>query len=102
MLELAFQLVAFGVVLAVVAVILQAALVPRFHFVIQINGDELKVAKGKVAAEFLDNAREVCRDFKITSGWIGGVRRGKSITLRFSGNIPPQCRQRLRNVWFCP
>jgi Protein of unknown function (DUF3634) len=102
MFEIAVQLVVFGVVIAIVVAILQAALVPRYQFVIQINGDQISVTKGKVQADFLDDAREVCGEFRITSGWIGGVRRGKSVALRFSGNIPPACQQRLRNVWFCP
>jgi hypothetical protein len=102
MFEIAVQFVVFGVVIAIVAAILQAALMPRYQFVIQINGDQLRVTKGKVAADFLDNVREVCRESEITSGWIGGVKRGKAIALRFSGNIPPACQQRLRNIWFCP
>ena len=100
MVEFAIQLVVFGVVLAVVAFILKGALSPRFHFVIQIHGDQLVVAKGKVPGDFLKEAREVCRQFDVTSGWVGGVRRGKSIALRFSTNFPPPCQQRLRNIWF--
>ncbi len=102
MLEIAVQLVVFGVVIAIVAAILQAALAPRYQFVIQINGDRVTVTKGKVQADFLDDVREVCRESNIASGWIGGVRRGKAIALRFSGNIPPACQQRMRNVWYCP
>ena len=67
-----------------------------------INGDRLIVTKGKVHAVFLDEAREICRDFQITSGWIGGVKRGKATALRFSNSIPRPCQQRLRNAWFCP
>ena len=33
------------------------------------------------------------------SGWIGGVRQGKAIALRFSSSIPQACQQRLRNAW---
>ncbi len=102
MFEIALQLVVFGVIVVIVAAILQAALMPRYQFMIVIAGDELRVTKGKVAADFLDNIRATFREFGLTSGWIGGVRRGKSIALRFSANIPPQCQQRLRNMWFCP
>lgn len=102
MFEIALQLVFFGVVLVVVAAILQAALMPRYQFLVQINGGQLRVTKGKVAAEFLDNVREVCGEYQITSGWIGGVQRGKAIALKFSSNIPPPCQQRLRNLWYCP
>ena len=100
MFEIAMQLVVFGIVLAIAAVIVQAALMPRYQFVVQIDGDKLTIKKGKVRADFVDEARAVCQEFGITSGWIGGVKRGKSIALRFSGNIPPPCQQRLRNLWF--
>ena len=102
MFEIAVQIVIFGVVLAIVAVILQAAFRPNFQFVIQINGDMLTIVKGKVRADFVDEAREVCREFGVTSGWIGGVKRGKSVALKFSRNFPPSCQQRLRNLWFTP
>lgn len=100
MFEIAVQLVVFGVIIAIVAVILQAALVPRFHFLVQINGEQFTITKGKVRADFLDEAREVCKEFGVTSGWIGGVKRGKQVALKFSRNIPANCQQRLRNIWF--
>jgi len=102
MLEIAVQLVVVAAILAVVLVVLQNALTPRFQFMIQISGGELRVTKGKVPAEFLDNVREVCRESGITSGWVGGVKRGKATALKFSRQIPPHCQQRLRNIWFCP
>jgi hypothetical protein len=102
MLEIAVQLVIAAAVLAVVFSLLQSALAPRFHFLVQISAGELRVTKGKVSAEFLDNVREVCRDFGVTSGWIGGVKRGKAIALKFSRHFPPPSQQRLRNIWFCP
>jgi Protein of unknown function (DUF3634) len=100
MLEIALQLVICAAVFAVIFFLLQAALVPRYVFVVQINGPSLNVTKGKVRGDFLDDLREVLREFGVTSGWIGGVKRGKSIALRFSGNIPQPCQQRLRNLWF--
>jgi uncharacterized protein DUF3634 len=100
MFEIAVQLVLLGVVMAIVGVILQAALMPRFQFLVQIDGDNFKVTKGKVRAEFLDEARAVCREHGVTSGWIGGVKRGKSVALKFSRGFPPNCAQRLRNIWF--
>jgi hypothetical protein len=102
MLEIAVQLVVVAAVLAVIFVLLQTALAPRFQFMIQINGGELRVTKGKVPADFLDHVREVCREFDINAGWVGGVKRGKGIALKFSRDVPPPCQQRLRNVWFCP
>ena len=100
MVEIALQLVVSAVGLAVIFFLLQAALVPRYVFVVQINGAELNVTKGKVRGDFLDDVREVLAEFGVTSGWIGGVKRGKQIALRFSGNIPQPCQQRLRNLWF--
>ena len=100
MLEIALQLVFGGIVIAVVAFVLQAAFMPRYQFIVQVHGAQLVVTKGKVRAEFVDEARLVCQEFGVTSGWIGGVRRGKSIALKFSSNIPRNCQQRLRNIWF--
>jgi hypothetical protein len=102
MLEIATQFVVVATILAVVFALLRAGLTPPFQFVIQISGGELRVAKGKVPAEFLDNMREVCREYGIHAGWVGGVKRGKAIALKFSRHFPPPCRQRLRNIWFCP
>jgi hypothetical protein len=69
---------------------------------IKIHDGEPKVVHGKVSAEFLDRIREVCRDLQIGTGWIGGVKRGASMALRFSRSFPPSSRQRLRNAWFSP
>jgi hypothetical protein len=91
-------------ILALAGVIIYAILVttfaPRYHFVITIKHGEPRVTKGKVQADFLDQVREVCHEHRITSGWVGGVKRGKSIALRFSRKIPRGCQQRLRNIWF--
>lgn len=102
MLEIAIQLVVIAAVLAVVFALLRSALTPRFQFMIQINAGQARVTKGKVPAEFLDHARDVCLEFGVSAGWIGGVKRGKAIALKFSRHFPPACQQRLRNVWFCP
>jgi hypothetical protein len=100
MLEIGLQLIAVAVVVGVVGVILQVALMPRYVFLVQINGGQLAITKGKVHADFLDDIREVVAEYGLTSGWIGGVKRGKNVALRFSRNIPPACQQRLRNLWF--
>ena len=100
MLDTLTQLVIVALAGAIIFAILVAAFAPRYHFVITIKHGEPRVTKGKVQADFLDQVREVCQDQRITSGWIGGVKRGKSIALRFSRNIPRGCQQRLRNIWF--
>ena len=100
MLELAVQLVVLALAVGVVAFIVHHALAPRYQFMVHIHGDAVTLVKGKVAADYLAQVREVCREQAVTTGWIGGVKRGKSIALRFSSNIPPNCQQRLRNIWF--
>ena|ERR1043166_5381807 len=99
MLDKVSQLVALAVAVAVIAAILYAAFGQRFHFVITITQGEPRVTKGKVHGDFLDTIREMCQEYGIASGWIGGVMRGKTISLRFSRSIPGACQQRLRNVW---
>jgi hypothetical protein len=100
MLDLVLQLVVVAVALVVVLAILQVALAQRYHFMIMIDRGKPRVSNGKVHAAFLDNIRAVCEEHGIISGWIGGVRQGKAIALRFSRNIPYGCQQRLRNIWF--
>lgn len=102
MVELVTQMVLFAAAVTVVAFIMYTALTPRYQFIITIQAGEVRVTKGKVPAEFLDNLREACREFNIISGWIGCVARGKSIALRFSRGFPPSFQQRVRNMWFCP
>jgi hypothetical protein len=99
MLDYAFQLVAVAVVLGVIFVITQAAIAQRYRFVIKIVSGELRVTKGKVRADFLDDIREICRENGVRFGWIAGVMEGKRVALRFSGSFSPSCQQRLRNAW---
>src|SRR4051812_49038329 len=98
--EILLQVVFLVVAFAVVFVLLHAAFGPRYLFMAKIERGEPHVTKGKVHADFLAEIRTVCREHGIASGWIGGVKRGKTIALRFSASIPPGCQQRLRNIWF--
>jgi hypothetical protein len=100
MLEFILQLVAVAVALVVVAGILHAAFGQRYRFVVSVDHGEPRVTKGKVHADFVASIREICREYGIRSGWIGGVTQGKAIALRFSRSIPYAGQQRLRNVWF--
>ena len=100
MVELALQMLAVAVALAVAFALLHAAFKQRFQFMITLDGGQPRVTKGKVHADLLANIRAVCGEYKIAAGWIGGVRQGKQVALRFSRNIPPACQQRLRNIWF--
>jgi hypothetical protein len=75
------------------------ALQPRYVFIIHLRAGRPSVTRGKVTAQFLDLVRDACADGGVSSGWVGGVRRGKRIRLAFSWGFPPGCRQRLRNLW---
>jgi len=100
MLDLVLQLVVLAVALVVVLGILHVALARRYHFMVMLDRGKPRLTEGTVHAAFLDDIRAVCEQYGIASGWIGGVRQGKSIALRFSSNIPHGCQQRLRNIWF--
>jgi Protein of unknown function (DUF3634) len=100
MTEIVTQLVILAAAVGVVFVIAQAAFAARFQFMVKIKRGEPRVVKGKVTIEFLDEIRATCREYGVAAGWIGGMRRGKTIALRFSNNFPPDCQQRLRNTWF--
>src|ERR1700722_17152560 len=100
MLETLLQLVIVAVALTVMLGIGHVAGSSQYVFMVVIRRGEVCVTKGRVPGEFLDHVREVCREQHITSGWIGGVRRGKNTALKFSSQIPRPCQQRLRNYWF--
>jgi hypothetical protein len=88
--------------LLVVALITGAlwwAIQPRYTFVIRIKGGVPHVARGKVTAAFLQQLGQVCAELEVSQGWVGGVQRGRRLSLVFSRSIPPPCQQRLRNVW---
>src|SRR4051794_24165884 len=91
--------VQYLVVLAVVIVGAWLILKPRYQFVIRVARGEPRVTRGRVTASFVQDVAEVCREFGIASGWVGGVARGKRVSLVFSWGMPPACRQRLRNLW---
>ena len=72
---------------------------PRYVFEIRIHRGQPSVRKGKVTRAFLDRVAAVCQEAGVVRGWIGGVRQGRRIALRFSLQFPPGPRQRLRNEW---
>jgi hypothetical protein len=71
----------------------------RFVFWVRIRNGVPSVGRGKVAAPFLRDLVDVCGEYPIERGWVGGVRRGRGIQLAFSRSIPERCRQQLRNLW---
>jgi hypothetical protein len=86
-------------VVAVVVGGLWKALSPPPVFKIRVAKGSLRVTRGKVTADFQQQAREIFDQWRISRGWFGAVRRGKRLTLVFSHSVPPGCRQQLRNVW---
>ncbi|MHB1558539.1 MAG: DUF3634 family protein [Isosphaeraceae bacterium] len=72
---------------------------PRAAFVIRIEDGRPRAARGKVARGFLRDVGDACERHEVRRGTIAGIAQGRQIHLRFSGPIPPGCRQQLRNVW---
>jgi hypothetical protein len=72
---------------------------PRYVFEIRVADGQPSVRRGKVTATFLGRVAAVCRESGVVQGWIGGVRHGRRVALRFSRDFPPGPRQRLRNEW---
>jgi hypothetical protein len=72
---------------------------PRYVFVVRIMQGRPSLRKGKLTRAFLGRLAEVCRENGVVSGWIGGVRQGRRISLRFSRQFSPGLQQRLRNEW---
>jgi hypothetical protein len=93
--DLFTRLVILGLMVAVAWIALQR----RYAFVVRLQAGVPRLARGKVTAAFLHEIGRVCREAGVSDGWVGGVRRGRRVALRFSRHIPPPCRQRLRNLW---
>ncbi|HET6325326.1 MAG TPA: DUF3634 family protein [Planctomycetaceae bacterium] len=72
---------------------------PKPVFKIRVAKGSVRVTRGKVTADFQQQAREIFDQWRISRGWFAGVRRGKRLTLVFSHTVPPGCRQQLRNLW---
>lgn len=87
------------VVIVAIVWVISISLRPQYVFEIRIVNGTPEVRRGKVVSTFLDHIRSVCAEGGMSSGWIGGVRVGKRITLRFSRQFAPGPRQRLRNYW---
>ncbi|HEV3303130.1 MAG TPA: DUF3634 family protein [Planctomycetaceae bacterium] len=75
------------------------ALSPKPVFKIRVAKGSVRVTKGKVTADFQQQAADILQQWKISRGWIGAVKRGRRLTLVFSHSVPPGCRQQLRNLW---
>lgn len=79
--------------------VIWSLLQPRYVFEICVEGGRPSIRRGKVTKAFLHRAALVCQECGVARGWIGGVRRGRCVALRFSRHFPSGPQQRLRNEW---
>ncbi|MCZ6691570.1 MAG: DUF3634 family protein [Planctomycetota bacterium] len=68
-------------------------------FTITLEEGVARSTQGKVTGRAVSGFTDVAKQQGIAKGRIYGVRRGKTVLLRFSSNIPSSARQRFRNVW---
>jgi hypothetical protein len=95
MAEWTFKLIGVGLV----GWFLWALVQPRYVMLIKIREGKPRIVKGKMTAAFAERITDVCQEFGIAHGWIGGIAQGKLIVLQFSRSFAPLPRQRLRNEW---
>ena len=88
-----------ALLLGAVALAIWSVIRSRYEFEICIDAGQPRIRKGKVAPAFLDSVVTICQDSGVAQAWIGGVRHGHRISLRFSRHISPGTQQRLRNAW---
>ena len=96
--ELAFQIGLIVVLLVAFGLAMQ----PRYVFVVRVRDGVARLGSGKVQAGFVVQVEEACRRHGVRDGWVGGVRDGRRVALRFSRTIPSACQQQLRNEWTLP
>jgi hypothetical protein len=95
-------MVEWGVKILVIAFVtwmIWSVLQPRYVFEIRVVGGQPSIRAGKVTTAFLGRVAAVCQESGVIQGWIGGVRHGRRVALRFSRHFPPGSQQRLRNEW---
>jgi hypothetical protein len=72
---------------------------PRPLFEIELLDGTLQVKVGKVTPAFLQTIEEITEKNQLSEATIGGYASGTRIRLKFSSNVPDECRQQLRNWW---
>jgi hypothetical protein len=87
------------IVLALVGAGFWYSLRPKYVFTLRIANGGVESTVGTVTRSFIRDVEEVCRREGISAGAIHGLLRGRAIVLAFSGPIPGECRQQLRNLW---
>jgi hypothetical protein len=78
---------------------LYAASRPRPLFAVRIEEGKPLAVRGTITRGFLQDVADTCARHDVRRGEVSGVADGRRIHLRFSGPIPPACRQQLRNLW---
>ena len=94
-----YQVFAYLALAGLAGVMIWAVWRGRAEFVIRIRDGRPQTVQGTVGSGFLRDLEEICQREGISAGRIRGVRRGRSVTLEFSRQIPAGCRQPIRNVW---
>ncbi len=84
---------------AVVIVGLLYAIRPRRVFSVVIDQGAARITGGAVPREFVREVHTACTQAGVARAKVDGVRWGKHVVLSFSRSIPPDCRQRIRNLW---
>jgi hypothetical protein len=87
--------------IAVVMYLIWLVMTPKPAFAIRITSDGIRT-QGKVPAAFLADVRAICADARLYHGTIKGIGTGKRTSLVISRDVPPNLRQRFRNVWNFP
>lgn len=72
---------------------------PRAVFEIHLLDGTLQVKAGKVTAVFLQAIEEIAETNDVSDAIIRGYPDGRRIRLDFSGDMPSECQQQLRNWW---
>ncbi len=73
---------------------------PHFAFVIEIERNRIERTRGDAERPFLMEVDDICREYQIRHGWVRAIQVQGWTKLTFSGDIPPDCRQRIRNTWY--
>jgi len=86
-------------ILGLLAAAFWYAMRPRRVFTLRIANGGVASTVGTVTRSFVRDVEEVCRRAGVPAGEVRGEARGRAIVLAFSGPIPGECRQQLRNLW---
>jgi hypothetical protein len=72
---------------------------PRIAFTLFVEGNKLDRVRGDAPRQFLMDVDDICRQFNIRRGTVRALQIRNWNRLVFSSDIPPECRQRIRNTW---